>query len=251
MKKVFLSVLIPCYNEEANLKRGVLNEVAAFLREKKFTWEVIVSDDGSTDKSRDLVKFFIKNLAGFSLLENKHGGKVFALASAIKKAKGEVILTTDMDQSTPIEELDKLLPWFKKGFAVVIGSRGLTRKGFPWYRQLMSRVFWLLRGVFVLPEIQDTQCGFKAYRVEAIKKIFSHLEIFKKMQKPKGWRVSAFDVEVLFLARKWGYKIKEVIVDWQDRDISITKKHNFINESKNMLSEVLRVKINDWRGKYD
>jgi dolichyl-phosphate beta-glucosyltransferase len=251
MKKVFLSVLIPCYNEEANLKQGVLEEVADYLKKQKFSWEVVISDDGSTDKSRSLVKAFLKGRPSFRLLENKHGGKAFALRSAIKEAGGEIILTTDMDQSTPIKELAKLLPWFEKGYQVVIGSRGLLRKGAPWHRKMMALGFRIVRGAFLLWKINDTQCGFKAYRASVIKKIFPRLGLFERVGETKGWRVSAFDVEVLFMAQKWDYKIKEVLVDWRDRDVSTTKAQNFLNESQKMASEVLRVRFSDWQGKYD
>lgn len=249
--KVFLSVVIPCYNEEANLKRGVLQEVAIYLKKQPYTWEVIIADDGSSDKSRDLVAAFTQKDHQFRLLKNQHGGKPFALRAGIEKAKGEIILTTDMDQSAPLDQIEKLLPWFKNGYEVVIGSRGIKREGFPWYRQLMSLVFRLLRGAFILPGIQDTQCGFKAYQGRVIKEIFPQLQLFVKAKKAKGWRVSAFDVELLFLAQKRGFKIKEVMVDWQDQDVSLTKTHNFIKESKDMATEVWRVKVNDWQGKYE
>ncbi|HUW22068.1 MAG TPA: glycosyltransferase [Candidatus Bathyarchaeia archaeon] len=250
MKKVFLSVIIPCYNEEANLQKGVLAELAGYLSKQKYSWEVIISDDGSTDASKKIVKNYIANSQQFLLLANIHGGKAFALKSGIEKAQGEIILTADMDQSTPIKELEKLLPWFKKGFPIVIGSRGLVRKGTAWYRKLMTIGFRMIRGVFLLGEINDTQCGFKAYRTEVIKSIFPKLEIFKDIKEVKGWRVSAIDVELLFLAQKKGYKIKEIQVEWQNRDLSKTKQHNFLRESQNMFFEVIRVKLNDWRGKY-
>lgn len=251
-RSIYLSVVIPCYNEEANLKRGVLNEIGRYLQLQDYSWEVIVSDDGSTDKSYDLVKKFTSSYDGFCLLKNKHGGKAHALRSGIEKAVGQIILTTDMDQSTPISELEKLLPEFKNGYQLVIGSRGLGRQGFPWYRRYLTTPFFrLLRGLFLLPEIKDTQCGFKAYRAEVIKKIFPRLEVFSGPSNFTGWRVSAFDVEILFIARKWGWRIKEVAVDWKDRDISTTKNKNFFNESKNMAAEIWRVKLNDWKGKYD
>lgn len=250
MKNIFLSVIIPCYNEEANLKAGVLKQVADFLTKKNFAWEVIVSDDGSSDRSRDLVAKFIKTNPNFYLLINHHGGKALALRAGIKAAKGEIILLTDMDQSTPIKEMEKLLPWFETGYQVVIGSRGIKRTGFPWFRQLMSLVFRILRGFFLLPKIVDTQCGFKAFRSKVIKEIFPQLEIFLSKEPVRGWRVSAFDVELLFLLQKSGYQIKEVEVDWQDRDVSETKKPHFLNESKNMATEIIRVKLNDWQGKY-
>src|SRR3972149_497485 len=106
----FLSVIIPCYNEEENLKRGVLSEVNNYLKTKDFEWEVIISNDGSTDRSKELVLEKIKDWKGFHFLDNPHGGKPSALLYGIKAAKGKYVLFTDMDQSTPIGELDKLLP---------------------------------------------------------------------------------------------------------------------------------------------
>jgi glycosyltransferase involved in cell wall biosynthesis len=250
MKKIFLSVVIPCYNEEANLKKGVLTEVADYLKKQKYSWEVIISDDGSTDKSPQLAADFAKKNPGFIHLKNKHGGKAAALWAGIKKARGKILLTTDTDQSTPIKEIEKLLPWFKKGYQVVIGSRGLTRKGFPWYRRyLTTPIFKFLRGLFLLPEIDDTQCGFKAYQARMARNIFPQLEVLR--EEAVGWRVSAFDVELLFIAKRSGLMIKEVVVNWRDRDISTTKGKNFFKESKSMVKEIWRVKLNDWQGKYD
>ena len=239
------------FNEEANLKKGVLKEVLDFLKKQKYSWEVIISDDGSTDQSLSLVKEFVKNKPAFKIVKNNHGGKAFAMRSGIKEARGEIILTTDMDQSTPLNQIKKLLPWLKRDYAVAIGSRGLVRKGAPWYRKIMAIGFRILRGLFLLREINDTQCGFKAYKSQVIKSIFPQLEIFKKASQEKGWRVSAIDVELLFLAKKRGFRIKEAEVNWQDRDVSSTKTHNFVKESKNMASEVWRVKMNNWQGKYE
>lgn len=238
------------YNEEENLKRGVLNEVGGFLRKQKYAWEVIINDDGSSDNSCQLVEKFTKKNAGFRLLKSSHEGKPFGLRAGMKVAKGEIILFTDMDQSTPIGQVGKLLPFFEEGFDVVIGSRGVERRDFPWYRQLMSWGFRTGRQLFLLKGITDTQCGFKAFKKEAIKNLFSRLQIFKESQKATGWRVGAFDVELLFLAQKLGYKIAEVPVDWQDRDVSSTKQHRFVKESREMLKEIVRVKLNDLRGVY-
>ena len=151
--KIFLSVIIPCYNEEKNLKRGVLDEVDNYLSKQKFISEVIISDDESTDKSRDFVKKYIKKHPRFRLLENKHAGKPFAVRSGIKVAKGEIVLFTDMDQSAPLNEFDKLLPFFKKDFDVVIGSRGQKREGFSLIRLIGSNVFRLIRQVLLLKKI--------------------------------------------------------------------------------------------------
>jgi len=247
--KTFLSVIIPCYNEEKNLKRGVLDEVEHYLQKQGFTSEVVISDDESTDNSRQFVKDYLKKHPRFRLLENKHAGKPFAVRSGIEKASGEVVLFTDMDQSTPIKEFDKLLPFFQKGFDVVIGSRGQKREGFSLLRLVGSNVFRLIRQQLLLKKIVDTQCGFKAFKTNVARDLFSRLLIFKEAKETKGWKVGAFDVELLFIAQKRGYRIAEVVIDWEDKDVKKEKK--YFKESKEMLKEMLRVKLNDLKKKYD
>jgi glycosyltransferase involved in cell wall biosynthesis len=253
-KKIFLSIIIPCYNEEANLKRGVLEEVRTYLRKKKFSWEVVISDDGSNDKSRELIKKVIRNWDNFRLLENPHGGKPSALWYGIKKAKGEYVLFTDMDQSTPISELDKLLHFIKQDYKVVIGSRGIKRKNFPFYRRLGAVVFMSLRKLLILPNVNDTQCGFKLLNKKLVLSAFPKLEYFNRKQKVKGWKVTSYDVELLHIIKKMGKKIAEVTVIWNDEDMSTTKGgklQRYINESKEMFRQILRVKLNDVMGLYD
>lgn len=253
MEKIYLTVIIPCYNEEANLKRGILKEIYNFLKRKDFAWEVIISDDGSSDKSREIVKEVVKSWDNFILLENPHGGKPAALLAGIKKAKGEYILFTDMDQSTPIGELNKLLPYINKGYEVVIGSRGLVRKNFPLYRRLGAIAFMSLRRFLILPEISDTQCGFKLFNAEALKKAFPRLEFFERKEKVSGWKVTSFDVELLHILKSLGYKIAEVPVSWDDKDISKEKGGGlgrYVRESREMFGQILRVKLNDIRGRY-
>ncbi len=245
-----ISVVIPCYNEEENLKKGVLDQVEKYLRKKDYPSEVIISDDESTDGSLKFLEKFVKYNPRFKLLKNQHGGKPFALRSGLKKAKGEIVLFTDMDQSAPIAEIEKLLPWFEKDYAVVFGSRGMTRKNFPFYRKIASIVFRSFRQIFLLRGVADTQCGFKAFDRKAGLEIFRKMQVFKQTGETRGWRVGAWDVEMLFVAEKLGYKIKEVPVGWEDRDVTGGKKKNFLKESKEMLLEVLRVKVNDWRGAY-
>lgn len=249
--KPYLSVIIPMFNEERNLKRGVLEEMDHYLKKQDYPSEVIVSDDGSTDKSLKIVEKYVKYHSRFKLLKNKHAGKPFAIKSGLMKTKGEIVLFTDMDQSAPISEVEKLLPWFNKGFDLVIGSRGKERKRFPWYRRILSWGFRFFRRMLLLRGIIDTQCGFKAFQRKAGRAIFRKMQIFKQTGEAKGWRVGAWDVEMLFVAGKLGYKIKEVPVAWEDRDVAGGKRKNFIKESKEMLLEILRVKVNDWRGKYD
>lgn len=249
-----LSVIIPCYNEEENLKRGVLKQVKSYFKNKKFSWEVIISDDGSTDASRELVKKGIKEVSGFRLLENAHGGKPAALLNGIKKSNGEYVLISDMDQSTPIGELDKLLPYIEEDIAAVIGSRGLVRKNFPIYRKIGAIVFASVRRALILPGITDTQCGFKLFKSDILKKVFPKLEFFKSNVRTKGWIVTSFDVELLHLIKKFGGKIKEVPVVWHDKDFGGKNKGSglgkYIKESREMFGEILRVKLNDLRGLY-
>src|SRR3972149_6498367 len=248
MDKIFLTVVFPCYNEEANLRRGVLKEVLDFLKVKDFSWEVIISDDGSSDKSRTIVEEGIKSWDSFRLLKNPHGGKPAALLSGIKKARGKYILFTDMDQSTPIGELNKLLPQLNKRYEVVIGSRGLVRKNFPLYRRLGAIAFMSIRRSLILPEISDTQCGFKLFNTQALKKAFPRLEFFERKEKVSGWKVTSFDVELLHLLKSLGYKIAEVPVSWDDKDISKEKGGGlgrYVRESREMFGQSIRVKLNE------
>ena len=251
-----ISVIIPCYNEEKNLERGVLDEVYQYLIGQDYTWEVIVVNDGSTDNSRSLVQRFAEKTANFSLQDIPHGGKPAAVWAGIQKAKGEIVLFADMDQSTPVSELSKLFPWYGRGFDVVIGSRGTGREGFSTMRRIGSAVFRGLRRLFLLRSISDSQCGFKSCRCDAALKVFPRLQFFKRKDKPKGWKVSAYDVELLYLFERAGYTIKEIEVEWQNRDESDTKDQTgeiarYLKESLEMAKEVIRVKRNQVKGLYD
>jgi len=249
-----ISIIIPCYNEENNLKKGVLQEVYDFLNTQKFIWEVVICNDESTDNSLKLVQDFVSKHKNFSVLDLPHGGKPSAVWGGIQKAKYPLVLFTDMDQSTPLKELNKLLPYFDQGYDVVIGSRGATREGNSVIRKIMAKGFLLGRRLVLLPKIIDTQCGFKAIKTNLAKEIFPELQFFKDKSNKSGWRVSAFDVELLFMAQKWGHKIKEVPVKWHDEDVSSTKGDSasrYSKESKQMLQEIIRITTNNIKGLYD
>lgn len=251
-----ISVVIPCYNEERNLESGVLDEVYAYLAKQNHPWEVIIVNDESTDNSRSLIERFVEGKVNFSLFDISHGGKPAGVWAGIQRAKGEIVLFTDMDQSTPIGELDKLLPWYEKGFDVVIGSRGTTREGFSIIRRVGSFVFRTFRRLFLLRNISDTQCGFKSCRREAALKVFPRLQVFKQKDKPAGWKVSAYDVELLYLFERAGYAVKEIEVKWQNRDESDTKGQagelaRYFRESVEMAEEIIRVKLNQFKDLYD
>jgi dolichyl-phosphate beta-glucosyltransferase len=255
-KHVAVSIIIPCYNEAKNLERGVLDEVYQYLARQDYTWEVVIVNDESTDTSKNLIARFTTGRENFILLDIPHGGKPAAIWAGLQKAQGEVILTTDMDQSTPMGELSKLLPWCEQGYDVVIGSRGTAREGFSPVRKAGSFVFGALRGLVLLRNIADTQCGFKLYRRQVALKYFPCLEAIQHKEKPSGWQVTAFDIELLYLIEKAGYRIKEVVVTWSNRDQSDTKSQRsdlarYVNESLDMAQQVMRVKLNQLKGLYD
>ena len=254
--KPYVSVIIPCYNEEKNLEAGVLDEVYQYLITQSYAWEVIVVNDEATDNSKALVEQFVADKPRFSLFDIPHGGKPSAVWAGIQQARGDVVLFTDMDQSTPIDELGNLLPWYEQGFDVVIGSRGFTREGFSVLRKLGSVAFRTLRQIFLLRDIGDTQCGFKLCKREAALCTFPNLQFFKLAERPTGWKVTAYDVELLFLLEKCGYKIKEVTVSWRNRDLSDTKSQEsdlsrYVNESVDMARQIIRITSNQRKGFYD
>jgi glycosyltransferase involved in cell wall biosynthesis len=249
--KPYISVVVPCYNESENLQGGVLDEMESYLGSQPYTYEVIISDDGSTDDSRELARRAIADKPRFRLQENPHGGKPSAVWYGIQAACGEIVLFTDMDQSTPIDQVSRLLPLFEQGYGVVIGSRGMERADFPLHRRIGSMLFRTFRRIFLLRSISDTQCGFKAMRAGVAREIFPLLEPIREAARVTGWKVTAFDVELLFLAERAGYRVGEVVVDWANRDLARGKRKSYLGESKEMAAQVLRVKLNDWRGVYD
>jgi glycosyltransferase involved in cell wall biosynthesis len=253
IRDIDLSVIIPSFNEAANLEAGVLDEVAAYLDSQGFSWEVIIVDDESTDNSLALCKQFAAGHSNFRVIQAPHGGKPHALYVGLVEAESRLVLFTDMDQSTPIHELEKLKAWFEHGFDVVIGSRGNQRAGFSPIRQITSWGFRNLRRMILLSEIMDTQCGFKMLKTEVAREIFPKLSFLKSKKEQSGWMVSAYDVELLYLARLSGYRIKEVEVAWSHNDKSVTKGNNrkrSLRESLEMGKEVLTIIGNKVSGKY-
>jgi len=248
-RPLYLSVVIPAYNEEINIRLGALDKVSRYLEREDFPWEVIIVDDGSTDQTPALLDAFAKLNKGFSVIHNLHQGKGASVITGVLSAHAEIILFTDLDQAAPITELRKLLPWFQRGYEVVIGSRRGSREGAPPLRFLMARGFMLLRTFILgLHGVEDTQCGFKAFRRDAAHSIFRRLALYQKAQQVQGSMVTAgFDVEMLYVARKLGYKIKEVPVEWHYVE---TRRVNPIRDSWQGLIDIIRIRINAWRGLY-
>ena len=242
-----LSVVIPSYNEEKNLNKGVLNEVSSYLEKSKLDYEVIVVDDGSSDNTREIVKKFISKSARFKLIENSHGGKAIAVMTGMLKSVGDIILFTDMDQATPINQFDKFIPKFEEGFDIVIGSRQ-GRKGAPMVRKLSAWGFSVLRSIILGLPFKDTQCGFKAFKKEAVEKIIPRVKSEWGVLHFKGGAVNAgFDVELLYLAKKYNFKIAEVPVEWNYVD---TERVQVIKDAAAAIYDMIRIRVNDLKGKY-
>ncbi len=249
MKNLQISIVIPCYNEERNLRLGALEKVANYMQKQPYDWEVIIVDDGSIDESKRLISKFIKEQPKFVLLENEHKGKAVAVETGMRASKGEYVLFTDMDQATPIVELEKLRVWMKKGFDVVIGSRSSVRKGAPFFRLAMARGFMTLRNIFLQLGIEDTQCGFKLFKRGVINHIFDKMMLYSSKHKVSGSSVTAgFDVELLYVVKRLQYKIKEVPVEWHYQE---TRHVNFISDSIFGLKDLFTIKMNSLKGLYD
>jgi dolichyl-phosphate beta-glucosyltransferase len=240
--EVHLSVIVPAYNEEKRLPQ-TLREIDKYLKKQNYNYEIIAVSGGSTDKTVEVTKNLkpeIKNLEVLELTEKR--GKGFCVKQGILKAKGKYRIFTDADNSTSVDQVEKMWPEFEKGFDVVIGSRDI--KGAilavpqPWYRRILGNTFNLLTkiisGIWGIP---DTQCGFKGLSERAAKDIFSKAVIDR----------FAFDVELLTIAKKLGYKIKEVPVTWVN-DINSTVNFKSMVE---MLLDIFKIRLNSIKGFYD
>lgn len=250
MKKKYLTVVIPAYNEETNIRLGVLDKVQHFLDRQPYDWEVIVVNDGSTDKTPALLDEFARGNKNFNVIHNRHQGKAATVMTGIFASSGEIVLFSDLDQATPICEIDKILPWFGKGFDIVIGSRNYRREGAPILRIIMARGFILLRSLMLgLKGITDTQCGFKAFRQDVARSIFGRLKLYSTNKPVSGSMVTAgFDIEVLYLAKQMGMKLREVPVEWHYVE---TRRVNPVKDSIQGLSDIIKIRLNQWKGLYN
>ena len=249
MADIELSVVIPSYNEIVNLRKGVLDKIEHYLSRQTYSYEVIIVDDGSDDGSAEFVESFIKEEKNFRLIRNNHSGKEGAVTRGMLTAVGKLRLFTDMDQATPLEEVEKLLPFFNEGFDVVIGSRS-ARKGSPLTRRVMSKGMVVLRKTMVgISDIHDTQCGFKMFSAKAAQDLFTKINnLHRGFSKIHGSNVTAgFDVELLYLAEQTGYKIKEVPVQWLYVE---TRRVSPLSDSINGVRDLARISANKIFGKY-
>lgn len=246
-----ISLVIPCYNETANLQKGVLDKIGNFTKDDDRFLEVIIIDDGSTDESRQVIQDkYLRLFPKFRLIENHHQGKAFALMTGIAQAQSPYVIFSDIDLATPIEEADKLIDAAQKKSQIVIGSRNSGRRGAPFLRKMMAVGFIMIRNLFIgLHGLKDTQCGFKLFEKRPALEIIKRLKVFHhQREKLKESSVSAgFDLEFLFLAYRLGYQIKEVPVIWRHVE---TKNVNFLRDSLEALKDLIKIKYYDLTGQY-
>lgn len=236
------SIVIPAYNESARLG-ATLEKVLTFVHAQGWSAEVIVVNDGSRDTTAEIVRAFTAKDPIVRLVENPgNRGKGYSVRNGMLHAKGKIVLFSDADLSSPIEEATKLFSALAAGADIAIGSRWLraetqTQRQ-PLHRQIFGRIFNLLLRITLGLKFKDTQCGFKAFKQAAVHAIFPH-------QKIERW---GFDPEVLFLARTAGFKVSEVPVLWGHS--GGTRIHPIIDGSK-MFIEMLRIRWYSVTGKYD
>lgn len=232
-----LSIIIPAFNEEQRIM-NTLNNMEHYLRKSSYEWEIIIVDDGSEDETVKVITQNQQTIKQLRLIQNnQNSGKGFSVRRGMLEAKGDLVLFSDADFSTPIEEVEKLQKALEEGCDIAIGSRGLPQSNIelhqPFYREFMGRVFNTFVRALVLPDFSDTQCGFKCFKKEAAQKVCPLMKI-------SGF---AFDVEMLFLAKKFGFKIKEVPVRWLD---SPQSRVHPVRHSLQMLKDILCIRWNKY-----
>ncbi len=240
MPKPYLSVVIPAYNEAKRIPLTLI-DVDKHLSRQEYSYEIIVVNDGSKDNTADIVRRFSELMPNLSLIDNdKNQGKGAVVAQGMLAAKGNWRLFMDADNSTSVDQFNKMIPFFKEGYGVVFGSRDVEGSQLsppqPFYRRFLGNVGNFIVQILLLPGIWDTQCGFKCFSEESAKKIFS-------LAKIRRW---GFDIEALALAKELGYKMKEMPVVWINDPHSHVKPTAYFQ----VLWEAVKVRWWLWFNKY-
>lgn len=236
----FLSIVIPAHNEESRLPR-TLGQIFVFLSKQPYTSEVIIVENGSSDRTLELAHEFAQKYSNLIVIHEEQSGKGNAVRRGMLHARGEYRFACDADLSMPIEETSKFLPPTLNGFDIAIASReatGAIRYHEPSYRHLGGRAINLIIRLSILPGLDDTQCGFKCFRADVAEDLF-------KQQTLNGW---SFDIEILYLARRKKMRIKEIPIHWYfDAD----SKVNAVRDALRMIGDIFRIHINALRGRYE
>ena len=235
-----LSVIIPAHNEENRLPRS-LEQVFAFLKQQSYGSEVLVVENGSSDHTYELAREFVSGHKNLRVIHEAGRGKGLAVRRGMLEARGEYRFMCDADLSMPIEEVNKFLPPARSNFDIAIGSREAedsVRYDEPFYRHFGGRLINFAIRLLILPGLQDTQCGFKCFRAGAAEHLFSR-------QTLNGW---SFDIELLFIACRFGYRIIEVPIDWYYRPES---KVSTVPDALRLIGDIFLIHANARRGIYD
>jgi dolichyl-phosphate beta-glucosyltransferase len=237
---MYLSIVIPAYNEEKRIKNTLL-EVNRFLTTQDYPYEIIVADDGSKDGTVELVNNLKEKVKNLRVIDNKKNhGKGYVVRQGIMEAKGKYRLFMDADNATSVDQVKNLLPFFQEGYDVVIGNRDLKeseiKKHQSRFKEILGDIGNILIQILAVPGIKDTQCGFKCFSAKFVEEVFPKLKVDR-------W---GFDIEILALARKFGYKIKTVPVVWINDEESKVSMSGYINT----LKELFQIKWNLIIGKY-
>lgn len=239
--KPFLSVIIPAYNEAKRLPLTLI-DVDRHLSQAEYSSEILVVNDGSVDATAEITKRFAHLIKNLKLVNDKENhGKGWAVRRGMLEAKGTWRLFMDADNSTSVDQFNKMLPYLKEGYEVVIGSRDIKGAKLippqPFYKRMLGNIGNLIIQILVLPGIWDTQCGFKCFSEAAARKIFG-------LAKINRW---GFDVEALALAKRLGFRIKEIPVTWVNDPYSHVKLSGYFST----LYDVVRIRWWLWRNKYE
>jgi dolichyl-phosphate beta-glucosyltransferase len=239
MPAPLLSIIIPAHNEENRLP-AALNKVQAFFKTQSYLSEVIVVENGSSDRTLEIAQEYAREMSNMLVIHEDRRGKGLAVQRGMLEASGDYRFICDTDFSMPVEEVNRFIPPALSE-DIAIGSReapGAVRYHEPQYRHFIGRVFNLLVRIMALPGLQDSQCGFKCFRADVARKIFP-------LQTMTGM---SFDVEVLFIAHRLGYKIVEVPIPWYfDRDSRV----RLVDDSLRMAVDLWQIRLNAVRGLYD
>jgi glycosyltransferase involved in cell wall biosynthesis len=235
----FLSIVIPAYNEEDRLPRA-LGQIFAFLEKQSYTFEVVIVENGSADRTLDLAREFALHHPSLIVIHEEQRGKGNAVRRGMLAARGEYRFICDADLSMPIEEISKFLPPVLNDFEVAIGSReapGAVRYNEPSYRHLGGRAINLAIRLLILPGLNDTQCGFKCFHGDVAADLF-------QQQTLNGW---SFDIEILYLARRKKMRIREIPIHWH---FDANSKVSAVRDALHMLNDIFRIHLNALRGRY-
>lgn len=240
MSPPLLSIIIPAHNEQSRLP-STLEQVLAFLANQSYAAEVLVVENASTDRTGELAEGYAHENRSLRVIRTPERGKGLAVRLGMLAAKGEYRFMCDADLSMPIEQVNRFLPPSRSDFDVAIGSRevhGAVRYDEPLRRHLGGRLMNLAIRLLILPQFQDTQCGFKCFRGAIVQDLFGR-------QTLNGW---SFDVELLFLAERLGYRVVEIPIDWYYRSES---KVSAVRDSLRMVNDILLIRARARRGLYD